>query len=158
MAETQPKRRIGPLNRERLARLDAVESAAGSKPPAIEAVLEAFLLPALVTVRSAGRGGQDFVRLMGRAHTASGEMRRRVFAQFEEVFARFVRAICLSVPHLSEQEATLRLKFTVGAMVMTVASPLMFEPATAREMPDEEILARLVSFLAAGFRAKGAKS
>ena len=43
-------RRIGPINRRRLEMLDEIESANPSGPLPLEAVLEAFLAPVLLTM------------------------------------------------------------------------------------------------------------
>src|SRR2546428_5766096 len=41
------ERRVVPVNEARLAALDAVEQAAGKKSPKLEAIVEAFIRPAL---------------------------------------------------------------------------------------------------------------
>src|SRR5213594_4298055 len=41
------ERRVVPVNEARLAALDAVEQAAGKKSPKLEAILDAFIRPAL---------------------------------------------------------------------------------------------------------------
>src|SRR5437868_4149068 len=58
-------RKVTPVNADRMAWLERVEAAAGSGPPAVEDVLEAFFLP---TATVAGRS-PEFVRLMGRMLT-----------------------------------------------------------------------------------------
>src|SRR6202453_4257737 len=53
-------RKAGPVNRERLARLDRLEAAPGA--PRVEQVLEAFLMP---MAEAAGQN-PEFCKLMGR--------------------------------------------------------------------------------------------
>src|SRR5579859_5859845 len=60
-------RRLEPINRQRLELLDACERAAGDKPATLEAVIEAFLAPALRVALD--RDGTSFARLMGRIFT-----------------------------------------------------------------------------------------
>src|SRR5688572_9566540 len=57
------ERRLGPLNKARLAALDEVERSAAGKAPAVEKVLEAFIRPALSCCVSASKGGAAFSKL-----------------------------------------------------------------------------------------------
>src|SRR5262245_47010693 len=54
-------RRLEPINRDRLAMLEACERAAGDRPPKLESVLYAFVEPALRM--GADPEGATFVRL-----------------------------------------------------------------------------------------------
>src|SRR5271166_1677351 len=54
-------RRAGPVNEERMALLQRVESQAGAGPPPVKKVMEAFLLP----MAEAADRDPGFVRLMG---------------------------------------------------------------------------------------------
>src|SRR5690348_4560435 len=58
------KRRLEPVNRERIALLDECEHAAGDGPPRLECVLAALIAPPLRLARDPAY--TDFVKLMGR--------------------------------------------------------------------------------------------
>jgi AcrR family transcriptional regulator len=145
LIEATVMRAVGPVNEKRLAMLDA----AGPKPT-IEQIMEAFVGPALE---------QDFepmAPLMARA-LASPETMRRVFKQLiESMSRRFGEAIAIAVPELSHAELTWRLHFTAGAMAHTVTRvPVMRDLfGDVLDFKDRKLLiARLVRFAAAGFRA-----
>ena len=153
------ERILGPLNAERLERLDAAVAAAAGRAPAPEAVLEAFVGPALRL--GTGTRPTRLLGLMGRAHSeASHEIRKAVFAQFEEVIARFAHAIHRAAPELTLTEVYWRLEFSIGAMAFILADPPAFRALTSgdREEEEERNVARLVAFLAAGFRARSAEA
>jgi AcrR family transcriptional regulator len=138
-------RSAGPVNDKRLAMLDA----AGPKPT-IEQIVEAFVGPVLE---------QDFepmAPLMARV-LASPETMQRVFKQLiESMSRRFTEAIAAALPELSQTELMWRLNFTAGAMAHTVTrTPVMRDLFGGMlDFKDRKLLiARLVRFASAGFRA-----
>jgi AcrR family transcriptional regulator len=141
-------RKLQPINAERLALLDDAEAAAGSKPLAAEAFLDAFLRPAVM------RAGEDpgFCKLMGRLH--GEDMMPRVIAKnFPQVAARFIAGMRRTLPHLPPEEAAWRIHFMVGAMAQTLHGAPEYPGVTASPVDPETLLAWLVAFLSAGFRA-----
>ena len=161
------KRRIGPLNEARLSLLDEARREAGRKPLALEDVLAAFLKPALELAIDPQRGGKEFMRLMGRAHSEAGKsLQERIAKLFEQVFHRFTEALQTALPGLPTQELYWRLHFVVGAMAFTMSHRLSLgymetlkqrSPTTVVEgdvsgEDVEAVLERLVRFSAAGFR------
>lgn len=138
-------RGAGPINQKRLAMLDA----AGPKAT-IEQIVEAFVGPVLE---------QDFepmAPLMARV-LASPETMQRVFKQLiESMSRRFADAVGIALPELSPAERMWRLHFTAGAMAHTVTrAPVMRDLfGGVLDFKDRKLLiARLVKFAAAGFRA-----
>jgi len=73
-ARSRAGRRIGPINRERLALLDACEAQAGDNPPPIEGLIRAFLAPVFSASHQDLAG---FGRLFGRMHAEPGKPSRR---------------------------------------------------------------------------------
>ena len=63
-----------PVNRERLEMLEQVEAAAGSDPPSLEGILEAFIAPDLRLIRDLGERGVIITRFLGRSYTEPAEM------------------------------------------------------------------------------------
>jgi AcrR family transcriptional regulator len=145
LIEATIMRGAGPVNDKRLAMLEA----AGPKAT-IEQILEAFVGPVLE------QDYEPMAPLMARV-LASPETMRRVFKQLIETMSRrFADAIGVALPELSPAERMWRLNFTAGAMAHTVTrAPVMRDLLEgALDFKDRKLLiARLVRFAAAGFRA-----
>jgi len=144
-------RRLEPVNRLRLEMLDSC----GEKPT-LEAVLEAFYAPALRVGTDPMKGGKPFVRLMGRIIADGDQLPRLVKEHFGPVLKRFMEALRLAAPDLPEAELIWRMHFGIGAMAHTLRSCNEIELISGGlcDSSDMEALTRkLVSFVAAGFRA-----
>ena len=97
-------RRLGPINRRRLAMLDAVEAEAGGGSPSLEGVVRAFVVPILELGEESGAP-----QLLGRIYAESGEFRKKVMGeQMGEVVRRFTAAFQQAIPDLSETETLWR--------------------------------------------------
>ncbi len=146
------RRRIGPVNDERLRLLDEYERAAGAGRLPVRKVLDAFLSPA---IRLAHRpGGAVMVRLVARLYMEDvlGEL---VQNEFREMIARFNAALHRALPDLPERELLLRTYLAMGAVALAMRGPQTF-PGLADRLKDAgeaEILNGLLDFLAAGFRS-----
>ena len=144
------ERRIRPLNEMRLAWLDRLEAEGRAD---LDSVLEALLAPAL----QYAEGCESFVRLLGRLHfEADTRVRGLLLENFAEVAARFSAAIHRAVPHLAPGDVLWRLHFAIGAMAMTASNRTdleLFSRGACLAGDAREATARLVEFLAAGFRA-----
>jgi AcrR family transcriptional regulator len=151
------ERYVGPVNRERLETLDAIEARAGKGPPDLEELLRAFLAPAFARRSDRGVHGARFMRLAGRMHSETGEHLRSLFLDhFREVARRFGEAFLRALPHLDEYEVHLRTHFMVGAMAHTLLwSENMPGPPFGRRktLPPGEALEGLLRFAAAGLGA-----
>jgi AcrR family transcriptional regulator len=145
LIEATIMRRAGPVNQQRIQMLDA----AGPKPT-LEQIIEAFVGPILE------QDFQPMAPLMARV-LASPETMVRVFKhQMEPLSRRFAEAIGIAVPELSPAERLWRVHFLAGAMAHTVTrAPMLREMFGAvLDFKDRKLLiARLVRFAAAGFRA-----
>lgn len=148
-------RRCGPVNEERLRRLDALEQHAQAECPDLEAVLSAFIEPVITFAR--GEAGGAFLRLMGRVHAdPDPNVKAALVEQFAEVFERFARAFARALPHLERAEVLWRMHCAIGVMAHTLLNAPMLETATRGEASvrfDETLVDRLVAFVAAGMRA-----
>jgi AcrR family transcriptional regulator len=141
-------RKAAPVNDARLAWLERVEAEAGSGTLEVEKVLESFFLPTVeVAIRNPG-----FVRLMGQM-LAEGMMPRIVEKHFQATGLRFVGALRRAVPELPQEELMWRIHFMVGAMAHTMCRAPIFPELAGDVANMEPRLKRLVTFLAAGFRA-----
>jgi AcrR family transcriptional regulator len=152
-------RRLAPVNRERLARLEAIEEDTSEQRLPLERVLEAFLAPVLALL-----GDPEAARLavlFGRLYTEPEDLVVNLLReQFREVADRFTAALRRALPDLSESEVVWRLHCAIGAVGHVLSSA--HQPEVAREFglprsDDATMLRRLTAFCAAGFRAPEAE-
>ncbi len=138
-------RSANPVNQKRIAMLDA----AGPNPT-IEQLIEAFIGPVLE------QNFEPMAPLMARV-LSSPEVMVRVFKHHMEALSRrFAECAAKAMPELSPSEVMWRLHFTAGAMAHTVTrAPVLRDLfGGVLDFKDRKLLiARLVKFAAAGFRA-----
>jgi AcrR family transcriptional regulator len=134
-----------PVNERRLAMLEAAGTAA-----TIEQIIEAFVGPVLE------QNFEPMAPLMARV-LSSPEIMQRVFKRHIEALSRrFADAAGAALPELSAAETMWRLHFTAGAMAHTVTRGPVFRDLFGGMMDfndRKKLIARLVRFAAAGFRA-----
>ncbi len=154
-------RRVVPLNQERLALLDEVESKAPKKAgAALEDVLAAFIGPPMRLILNPTGEGKVFGKLIGRLHSETGgfftEIAKRHFGPTSE---RFRAALKQALPGVPQDELHWRIHFSVGAMAHTLSCWDQLEALSGgRVRPSgvESALPLLVGFIAAGLRAPAA--
>jgi AcrR family transcriptional regulator len=138
------------VNQERLARLDRLEACSDVRPPCVEAILQAFFLP----TADVAEANPLFVRVMGRIHS-EGLMPGIVQKHFHATAKRFMAALRRALPELPEAEFLWRVHFMVGAMAHTMSGTPIY-PGPPEDFHSR--MRRLVTFLAAGFRAPAGKN
>jgi AcrR family transcriptional regulator len=145
------ERIVRPVNQERLRQLDGV--LALEQVPSVESILTAFIRPDLELIAGLGDRGAIMARFSGRSYTEPEEVVSRIITDlFSEVGARFLAALSLAVPDVSEDELRWRLRCVVAIITYLLAAQ-----GTARALFDptdiESANARFVAFAAAGLRA-----
>ncbi len=147
------QRRLEPLNRKRIERLDEL-SAAGRERD-VESIVEAFVGPPLRMIGSEP-GGRAFAQLLARAVQEPGAgSRELVLEQFQEVIGRFTTALQKALPQLSREEVLWRLHFMIGSLSFTAGLGFLVERFAGAPIPADDprpVIARLVTFLAGGMR------
>ncbi|MBK9605143.1 MAG: TetR family transcriptional regulator [Betaproteobacteria bacterium] len=151
-------RRLDPMNQERLALLDRLETDARDQPLTCEAIIGAMIIPALTLARDKARGGKNFLRLTGRAYADPAPFIRQFLShQYAPMIARFKAAFGRTLPHLPARELSWRLHFLMGALSYTLAGTdvlkLISELNPVATDNDELLLRRLGPFLVAGLQA-----
>ncbi len=147
------ERRIVPVNKARLAALDAVQRPDKRKPK-LEDILEAFIRPTVQFAFGAPEGGKAFSKLFGRCLSEpSPEIESLLKRQFEPLVERVDAALMKTLPKLSRSEIFWRMKFTFGALHHWHLTKDKFLPAWLDDIDVEEQIQKLISFVAAGFRA-----
>jgi AcrR family transcriptional regulator len=148
-------RRAGPVNEERLARLQRFEQQSGARGPTVRQALESFLGP------MAERADRDpaFVKLMGRM-MAEGLLVAIVQKHFHQIVERFAGVIRRALPDLPEQEFRWRMHFMFGALAYTVMFGSQTDVTGVGADPGDfhGRIDRLVTFLTAGFEAPATQS
>jgi AcrR family transcriptional regulator len=156
LLEAVLERRLGPVNQDRLKRLDALEASARNGPVALEDLLEAFFAPALVAVTQLGVPGRRLARLVARFHASEPEdLRALALEQFREVIERFSAAAVRAVPELPPAEALLRFEYALPILMYATAEPAVDRIGEFVRPPSDpaSTLRRAIAFVAAGLRA-----
>ncbi|AKS42279.1 TetR/AcrR family transcriptional regulator [Wenzhouxiangella marina] len=137
------RRRLDALNAARLARLDEALNTASDDT--LEAVLDAFVTPAMAWTHGRAEEGHRFMRILMRAFADQDEqLHRDLSAEYAHVMRRFAEAIARALPDAAPDTIRRQLDFIVGALTHTMAeSRLQDGPAIAAD---------LVRFAAAGLR------
>jgi AcrR family transcriptional regulator len=157
------RRRLDPMNAERLAELDRIEQEAAGKPLSAEALIGAFIGVSLTMIEDARGGGRNFVRLLGRTYTDPAKPIRTLLGQmYAQTMERFRAAFARSLPEVPREELNWRLHFMFGTLSYTLAATdtlNLIAGAKPEDRYDARLLReRLVSFLASGLLARGAAS
>lgn len=147
--------RLAEMNAQRHVLLDACEPASPKEIPELEAVLRAFFAPAMRFARSAE--GADFNRVSALCSVdPDPEVRKIVFAAYDDVARRFTTLLRRALPALPEAVFHLRLECMFGSMMYLRADNgrVSYLLGSGRASPSvDTVLDQLVSFTAAGFRA-----
>lgn len=142
-------RKVGPVNEERMARLQRVVAGV----PSVKKVLEAWLLP---MAEAADRDG-SFVRLMGRM-MSEGMMQGVVAKHFRAPAERIAAVLRTTVPDLPEDEFRWRMHFMIGAMAHTMCGSGDITGLGGDTKDFRGRIDRLVTFLTAAFQAPATRA
>lgn len=147
------RRRIQPMNEERLARLAEIESRAEAAPPPLADVIRAFVEPAF-RFRNEMSGQEELGRLFGRLYA---EPEQVLESTLQEIFAdtavRFRAAFGNSLPQLTEEEIDWRFHFLVAVLVHTLLGRRDLAAPDRPPPPEAELVDRVVAFATAGMSA-----
>jgi AcrR family transcriptional regulator len=149
-------RRLTPITEERLAALDEVERAGGKAAPKAEAVLRAYIRPAVEHSLNPRWGSASFAKLMGRLVGEPGTttVERLKKAHFDRLAQRFDAALLRAIPTLSEEGLACGKTFIIGSLHYLLLMLDQSLPCLIDRKPDcEDLVKRLVRFAAAGLRA-----
>ncbi len=158
LLEAVYQRRIDPMNKQRLKRLEQLRNSHPNSPIPLPELVRAFVEPALALSRQPG--GQHFIKLLGRSYMEPRPvLQDKVREMFAETSDRFVEAFSQTLAHLSKDELYCRMHFMVGVlaycmtgadMMRIIASSRFFEDASS-----ETLITNLVRFICNGMAAPG---
>ncbi len=147
-------RRIGPVNEQRLALLEACEREAGDGPLPLEGVLDAFVRPVVEIFSTRAR---EFAPMMGRLYTEPSELLEKLYkSEIEPVAERFLQAYERALPGLPREELVWRLHFSMGAIGHTLAASHVLRLLSKGRCDPSDVegtLKRLEAFMIAGLTA-----
>ncbi|PJJ96105.1 TetR family transcriptional regulator [Lysobacteraceae bacterium NML75-0749] len=145
------RRRMDEMSQARLTLLKAAEA---EQPGQIEAILRAFIIPALGV--STERGGVAFIRVIARAYAEKNDsLRTFLSARYGHVLREFAKALAPCLPGISKEQLYWRLDFVIGALTYAMSDfgvikrPSGISEAAHRERATQE----LIAFAVAGLRA-----
>lgn len=148
------ERRIEPVNRERLRRLDAIETRwRRGEPRALEPILAALLEPAFAAMRADGEARDIATLLYSEPHERMPELIERLFG---ECALRFHATVSRVLGRADPSAVALRFQMVIGAMIHFLGGRHRVSPKLAGVTVDDSeraVLDELVVFLAAGLRA-----
>lgn len=157
------RRRLEPINRRRLAMLDAAEREAAPHAAALDKILDALFGP-ILEAKAADDGG-GVVVLLGRVYAEPGGIASQmVREQMIEVAGRFSAALRKALPKLPRAELAWRMHFVIGSLAHTMVAGKLLEFVSGGECSTDDIEStrrHLIAFALAGLGAplnKAAKS
>ncbi|TXH65127.1 MAG: TetR/AcrR family transcriptional regulator [Lysobacteraceae bacterium] len=146
------RRRMDEMSMQRLRQL---QDALRNSPGDLDAILAAFVEPALAMAQDR-HGGGSFIRVIARAYAEKNDSLRRFLSeQYGHVLREFAKAIAGCVPGLSKSELYWRLDFLAGALTYAMADFGMIKrPTSVSESEHRQQAAQeLIRFASAGFKA-----
>jgi AcrR family transcriptional regulator len=148
------KRRFDPLKEQQLELLQTGAMESKTKPLALERILHALIAPVLGLTKSAH--GIE-LRLIGRMMTEpSPQIQELLCSQYDEVRSAFLEQFKRALPGIPLPDLFWRIECTWGALAALLCNPAKVKQRTkglCDSANTEQLLAQLVPFFAAGFRA-----
>jgi len=144
------RRRMDIMSGKRLAQL------AAAQPGELEAILAAFIEPALAMARNR-KGGGAFIRVIARAYAENNaSLRKFLSAQYGHVQREFARAIAAAVPHLDKHTLYWRLDFLAGSLTYAMSEFGLIKrlPGVSEATHQARAARELIHYAAAGFRVE----
>lgn len=148
-------RRADELNAARLERLRML-----AEPPSVEGLIDAFARPFLEKSLAGGAGWKSYARLIAQTANAARWTEAIMTAQFDPIAEVFIAGMARALPAARPEELYWGFHFLVGAMTMIFAETGRLDVLSGgrcRGSDLEASFARLVPFMAAGYRALAAR-
>lgn len=145
------RRRAEALNAERMKALEALAADAS-----LEALIDAFTGPFLKRSRDGGPGWKNYARVIAQTANSPRWTRDLMAAEFDPVAHEFIARVGRACPEADPDDVYWGFHFLLGAMTITFAETGRIDGLSAgrcRSADLAAIHARMVPFLAAGFRA-----
>ncbi len=148
------RRRADELNSARMALFAAL-----SITPTVEGLIDAFTRPFLEKSVHGGVGWKNYARLIAQTSNSPRWTQAVMSAQFDPVAEAFIGGMRQALPGADERDLYWGFQFLLGAITNTFAETGRIDVLSkglCRAHELEAIYARLVPFMAAGYRALAA--
>lgn len=151
------RRRVAPVNAERLRMLEEAKKRVGGAPLRPEEIFEALLLP--IGRAAVGDEGPDstFMQLLGRSFTEPAEFLEKVHRDlFRGLAEAFFRELARTYPEANPAELFWSLHFVVATMLGALAQHrrvTVLSGGLCDEADVDGMLRRLITFVTSGFSA-----
>jgi AcrR family transcriptional regulator len=152
-------RRLRPVNRQRLERLDELVCRSKRTAPPLAEILRAFIAPAVELALSSPIQPAPFLGLMGRMLSDPLPFLDSVIrSEFQPIVVRFSAVLQKALPGISRTNLAWRMQFVAGAMLHGLGNGGRIR-ALHPEIGDasEPFIEQLIRFAEAGLRAPSAK-
>ena len=152
------RRRLDPMNAQRIKELDELEAQAKGKALEPDAVIRAFVRPGLSHLEDTKGGGRNFIRLLGRTYTEPNKPIRVLIGQlYAPAMERYKKALERALPQMQRDELVWRMHFMFGTLAYTLAATdtvQLIAGCKPEDRYDARLLEdRLTAFLTAGLNA-----
>ena len=154
-------RRSVVLNDERMQRLQACLAKAGSAPPSIDAVIDAFTRPLLDRSLHGGPGWKAYFALIAQVNNSTEFGGVIMTRYFDPVVRVFVDSLRRALPGCDPRDIYWSYHFLSGALTLSFAETGRIDNLSGgicRSADLDAVHERLVPFVASGFRALCARS
>jgi AcrR family transcriptional regulator len=146
------RRRLDPMNAERIAALDRLEDFSA------ENIIRRFIRAQPPPDRGRQGGGRNFIRLLGRTYTEPAKAVRSLIGQmYAPTMERYKAALERALPQMPRDELVWRMHFMFGTLAYTLAATdtvQLIAGCKPEDRHDARLLEeRLTAFLAAGLHA-----
>lgn len=152
------ERRIEPINRERIERLDAHIAKHAPDPVPLENIFEALFRPFFDHAMTPKGPDRAFIQMVGRAITEPADFMRDMHkAFFVELAHRFMAELKRTCPELSDQDLQLRFFLSVSTMLGTITEQARLENISSGKLSGKDldrICDELTAYVVFGFRQK----
>lgn len=154
------RRRADTINQRRAALLEALQARG---QPSLEEIMDAFVRPAMELARDRARGGYSYVKLIAVLVGSTDELSLRVVHNcFDWIARRYIDAIKLAVPGLSESAATrgylLAISVAMTSSVMEKRATRLSLDQSYDQADTAELVRNATAYATAGIRALARRS
>jgi AcrR family transcriptional regulator len=145
------RRRANELNEARRRLFEALPAA-----PSVEGLIDAFARPFLDKSVHGGPGWKSYARLIAQTANSARWTQAVMTAQFDPVAELFIAGMRRALPTAAPRDLYWGFHFLIGALTMTFAETGridLLSQGICRAGELEAIYARMIPFMAAGYRA-----
>ena len=151
------KRRIEPINAQRLQYLEESRKLAGERSLPVREIFRALILPISFEIAKSMTSREILAQLVARSFTEPArfiqKMHRRFFGELSEIF---INELQRTYPNASKKELYWNLHIAISSMLGTLAQHRRlhdFSRGNCDESDVEDMCNRLINFVSSGFDA-----